>query len=141
MRRALKARDGGCRFPGCTSDRFCDGHHIGHWQNGGETRLDNLVLLCRHPHRLVHEGGFACVKSESGEIFFVDRRQERLAEYERPTPKSIDATLAWMYRRFDRHRLDSDACAARCYAGDAMDRDHAMFVAFQEQGDRPSHPT
>ncbi|MBT8105388.1 MAG: DUF222 domain-containing protein, partial [Woeseiaceae bacterium] len=71
MRRALKARDDGCRFPGCSSHRFCDGHHIVHWQNGGETSLDNLVLLCRHHHRLVHEGGFACAKSDSGEIYFV----------------------------------------------------------------------
>ena len=73
MRRAQSARDDGCRFPGCSSHRFCDGHHIVHWQNGGETSLDNLVLLCRHHHRLVHEGGFDCRKSESGEIYFVDQ--------------------------------------------------------------------
>jgi len=58
LRRALKFRDGGCRFPGCTAKRFVDGHHIRHWSDGGETRLDNLVLLCRHHHRLVHEGGY-----------------------------------------------------------------------------------
>jgi len=140
MRRALRARDGGCRFPGCSSRRFCDGHHIEHWQNGGETRLDNLVLLCRHHHRLVHEGGFDCRRSDSGEIYFVDQRQQHLAAYEPPTPKSIDATLAWMYRRFDKHRLDGDACAAKWYAGDTMDWDHAMFVAFQRKRGRPLHP-
>lgn len=58
MRRALKSRDGGCRFPGCTARRFVDAHHIRHWSHGGETRLDNLVLLCHAHHRLVHEGGF-----------------------------------------------------------------------------------
>ncbi|MDJ0938248.1 MAG: DUF222 domain-containing protein [Woeseiaceae bacterium] len=130
MRRALQARDGGCRFPGCTSHRFCDGHHIEHWQNGGETSLDNLVLLCRHHHRLVHEGGFDCRRSDSGEIFFVDRRQQRLAEYESPDPVSIEQSLAWMYRRFDRRRLDSDTCAAKQHAGETMDWDHAMFLAF-----------
>ena len=31
MRRALRARDGGCRFPGCDRTRFCDGHHVKHW--------------------------------------------------------------------------------------------------------------
>jgi hypothetical protein len=46
MRRALKRRDGGCRFPGCPDTRFVDAHHIEHWADGGETRLDNLVLLC-----------------------------------------------------------------------------------------------
>ena len=30
MRRALKVRDGGCRFPGCTNHKFVDGHHIIH---------------------------------------------------------------------------------------------------------------
>ncbi|HEY3519350.1 MAG TPA: DUF222 domain-containing protein, partial [Gammaproteobacteria bacterium] len=53
--RALKARDGGCRFPGCDRTRFCEGHHIEHWANGGETKLDNLITLCGFHHRLVHE--------------------------------------------------------------------------------------
>ena len=131
MRRALKARDDGCRFPGCSSHRFCDGHHIVHWQNGGETSLDNLVLLCRHHHRLVHEGGFDCRKSRSGEIYFVDQRQQRLMEYEAPDPVTIEETLAWMYRRFDKYRLDGDSCRAKWYAGDRMDWDNAMIGAFQ----------
>jgi hypothetical protein len=58
LRRALDARDRGCRFPGCTNARFVDAHHIHHWADGGETRLDNLVLLCRRHHRFVHEYGF-----------------------------------------------------------------------------------
>jgi len=57
IRRALTVRDGGCRWPGC--DRppdWCDGHHLVHWADGGHTRLDNLVLLCRRHHRAVHTG-------------------------------------------------------------------------------------
>ena len=57
MRRALQLRDRGCRFPGCGS-RFTDAHHIRHWADGGPTQVDNLVLLCRVHHRLLHEGGF-----------------------------------------------------------------------------------
>ncbi len=57
LRRALTHRDGGCCFPGCDS-RLCDAHHIEHWAEGGETKLDNLVLLCRRHHRAVHEEGF-----------------------------------------------------------------------------------
>ncbi len=59
LRRALQRRDRRCRFPGCENRLFVDAHHIRHWARGGETRLDNLVLLCRRHHRLVHEGGYA----------------------------------------------------------------------------------
>ncbi|TVR61881.1 MAG: HNH endonuclease [Gemmatimonadales bacterium] len=58
LRRALEIRDGGCRFPGCGL-RFTEGHHIVHWSDGGETKLSNLVLLCRFHHRAVHEEGFS----------------------------------------------------------------------------------
>jgi hypothetical protein len=57
LRRALEARDGGCRFPGCGL-RFTDAHHVRHWADGEETSLDNLLLLCSHHHRLVHEQGW-----------------------------------------------------------------------------------
>ena len=56
IRRALNTRDGGCRFPGCTHRRYVDAHHIEHWADGGQTKLSNLVTLCRLHHRLVHEG-------------------------------------------------------------------------------------
>ena len=55
IRRALKRRDHGCRFPGCSCSRFVDAHHIHHWADGGETSMDNLVLLCRTHHRLVEK--------------------------------------------------------------------------------------
>jgi hypothetical protein len=58
LRRALRARDGGCVFPGCTNRRRVDAHHVRHWARGGPTALSNLVELCRHHHRLVHEGGY-----------------------------------------------------------------------------------
>ena len=56
LRRALQHRDRGCCFPGCDQER-CDAHHVEHWAEGGETKLDNLVLLCRFHHRALHEGG------------------------------------------------------------------------------------
>nr|WP_236725482.1 HNH endonuclease signature motif containing protein [Amycolatopsis orientalis] len=51
----LTLRDGGCAFPGC--DRpvpRCTAHHIVFWRHHGETKIDNLVLLCTKHHRLIH---------------------------------------------------------------------------------------
>ena len=52
---ALVARDHHCAFPGCTRPPvMCHAHHIRHWTHGGPTSLDNLVLLCGHHHRTIH---------------------------------------------------------------------------------------
>jgi hypothetical protein len=57
MRRAVIARDGRCRFPGCDRPHtWCDAHHVVHWADGGATSVSNLVLLCRRHHRAVHDG-------------------------------------------------------------------------------------
>ena len=70
LRRALEARDRGCRFPGCGL-RFTDAHHIEHWADGGETTLKNTVLLCRRHHRRVHEDGYRVFSdADARAVFF-----------------------------------------------------------------------
>lgn len=64
--RALRLRDQTCRFPGCCESRYVDAHHIQHWADGGETRLDNLVTLCRYHHRQLHSGSFSISKVTTG---------------------------------------------------------------------------
>ncbi|MGO4445030.1 HNH endonuclease signature motif containing protein [Mycobacterium sp. 2YAF39] len=56
LRRALEHRHRTCAVPGCDTTRGLDAHHIQHWENGGPTELDNLVLLCAYHHRLHHRG-------------------------------------------------------------------------------------
>jgi hypothetical protein len=70
VRRALRLRDGGCRFPGCHARRFVDAHHVRHWIEGGESSLGNLIELCRVHHRLVHEGGFRVEQVGDGRWLF-----------------------------------------------------------------------
>ena len=72
QRKALVVRDRGCRFPRC--DRppdWTDAHHIRHWADGGKTELDNLVLLCRRHHRMVHEEGWQLIWSHERDLIAV----------------------------------------------------------------------
>jgi hypothetical protein len=57
LRRALEHRHPTCAVPGCGATRGLHAHHIRHWEDGGATELDNLVLLCPYHHRLHHRGG------------------------------------------------------------------------------------
>ena len=55
IRRAIVARDGGCRWPGCeVPAQWCDAHHWVHWARGGRTAVENGFLLCGRHHRFLH---------------------------------------------------------------------------------------
>ncbi len=56
LRRALEHRHPTCAVPGCGATRGLHAHHIRHWEDGGATELDNLVLVCPYHHRLHHRG-------------------------------------------------------------------------------------
>jgi hypothetical protein len=72
LRRALRIRDGGCRFPGCHRRGHLEAHHVRPWSLLGPTDLDNLVLLCRFHHMLLHEGGFRVSPAADGGWEFHD---------------------------------------------------------------------
>ena len=72
IRRALQVRDGTCRYPGCVCS-FTEAHHVRHWAEGGETRLGNLLLLCRRHHRAVHEGGIRIQGEVTGTVAFLTK--------------------------------------------------------------------
>jgi hypothetical protein len=42
-----------------------------HWINGGSTDLDNLVLLCRRHHWMVHEGKWQLVSGDDGRMLAI----------------------------------------------------------------------
>jgi hypothetical protein len=118
LRRALRARDHGCRFPGCTHQRYLHAHHIHHWARGGETALENLVHLCSHHHRLVHEGGFRVERSGPHSIEF-RRPDGRPIPRVGPRMRATGPTLECQ-EHGRRASIDEFTCMPRS-AGDPLD--------------------
>src|SRR5882762_1273917 len=87
LRRALHARDRGCRFPGC-GGRFTQGHHLRHWAQGGPTTLSNLALLCRRHHRAVHEEGYQVARGPDGVLQFRRPDGRPLPDVPPPDPRA-----------------------------------------------------
>jgi hypothetical protein len=100
LRRLLEARDDKtCCFPGCERRRHLQAHHRRHWAHGGETSLENLVLLCFHHHRLVHEGGYTVEHDRVGGLRFRNRHGVLCPTLPpRPPPGSADELRAGNYR-------------------------------------------
>jgi hypothetical protein len=138
IRRALNARDPGCCFPGCTYQRYLDAHHVEHWVDGGETKLKNLVHLCRTHHRLVHEGGITVAARAGGGWRFA-RPDGR--EFDLPHPDPAASAVDWTALR-DTHaqlgiEIDSDTAATR-WRGERMDYELGVWVLCHQQ-ERAQH--
>jgi hypothetical protein len=118
IRRALNSRDGGCRFPGCTHRRFVDAHHVEHWADGGDTKLSNLITLCRLHHRLVHEGEITIETTAGGGWRFL-HPDGRHFEIIRCTPCEPDD-----WQNFP---LEPSAAATR-WQGERMDYDLGVWM-------------
>jgi hypothetical protein len=116
LRRALRSRDGGCAFPGCTTTRHVDAHHIEHWVDGGRTDLSNLVQLCRHHHRLLHEGGFSVGRRGDAFAFYAPDGRH-LPHSPRPRRGDCDALVT----NNDRRRVRVSAETSRPTDGRPMD--------------------
>ena len=130
IRRALQIRDHGCRFPGCCESRYVDAHHVQHWCDGGETRLDNLVLLCRYHHRLLHQDGYEIVKHGAQQFEFLTpaggAMRAALAPQFSAAEDMASETLA-IEREHDGLGLEIDPCTAVTrWGGERMDYDMAV---------------
>ena len=136
IRRALTARDRRCRFPGCDA-HHCDAHHVRHWADGGPTRLDNLLLVCRRHHRAVHEEGFSVELRDDGEarFFWPDGRplpDAPLAPTWAGTALgSTDAHLETAGLTVDPHTATPD------WLGERLDLDWAITVLHPATADPP----
>lgn len=131
IRRALEVRDEGCRFPGCGL-RFTDGHHVVHWADGGETKLSNLVLLCRFHHRAVHEDGFSVRFQRPGEPKFFTPEGLPLGNT-RPCVRvnEGDPAVALIRRNRKRGVKPHARMGAAMYEREASIPDTLLFRAFE----------
>ena len=131
IRRALHTRDGGCRFPGCTHQRYVDAHHVEHWADGGETKLSNLVTLCRLHHRLVHEGEIMVEAQVGGGWRFLhpDGRRFEIIRCTQP-PEHHWEDLGLTHAELGIH-IGSDTAATR-WRGERMDYELGVWVLCQQ---------
>jgi HNH endonuclease len=123
LRRAARERDTcRCRFPGCESRRV-DLHHIQYWSNGGRTKLDNLVSLCKYHHMLVHDGGYLIAAARDGTFSFY--RPDGTAIPASPQLPAPDGTIE------DCHdaEITPDTIIPPWY-GERLDLDYAIHVCF-----------
>jgi hypothetical protein len=129
IKRALLLRDRTCRFPGCDHRLFLDGHHLRHWADGGETKIENLALLCSLHHSYVHERGYQIIQRETGTLHFLDPRGNPvLAVPPRPSPQA----LGWPALRTANADQDLTAQTGRCrWRGDRVDHRAAVNALFK----------
>lgn len=135
LRRALTLRDQGCVFPGCTQQHYVDAHHVEHWADGGHTSLDNLVLLCRHHHTLVHDGGFAVRRLNEQFVFYTPAGATLPMTGER----RFRGNVTELKSRHRREGLLIHARTAECkWTGEVMDMDLAVpaLLTFDPRRDR-----
>jgi hypothetical protein len=69
LRRLVIARDRHCRYPGCSAPAaWSEVHHIVYWENNGDHKLSNLVLLCSRHHHRVHAHSESLVLHPDGQL-------------------------------------------------------------------------
>ena len=122
IRRALRSRDKCCRFLGCGHTRWLDGHHIRHWADGGHTKLDNLLMLCKFHHRALHEGGFAIQVLDDGALRFVDQAGRTV---QAAVPMRGDLGSIVRYHEHHGPCIGPETAVTR-WCGEAMDYDIAI---------------
>jgi hypothetical protein len=84
LRRHIQIRDRTCVYPGCRcSARHADLDHTIDHGRGGATTEANSGPLCRHDHRLKHEGGWRLRQPEAGHFVWTSRLGH---SYHRPPP-------------------------------------------------------
>jgi Domain of unknown function (DUF222) len=91
IRNAIKVRDrfcqwaGGCHQPAAA----CEVHHLRHKGHGGETSLDNCILLCHfHHHVMIHRMGWTLVRHSDGTTTAWNRDKSKILRSHSPPART-----------------------------------------------------
>jgi hypothetical protein len=122
-RRAIRRRDRGCRFPGCSARAFTNIHHLNHRAQGGSNAHRNLLELCWQHHRLVHEGGWNIRVDDRGEVLAIRPNGNVLRE-KQPLPHADARTVEYDNQAYG-ITVDPNTSIPRWY-GDKLDLDHII---------------
>jgi hypothetical protein len=97
QRRAVRLRDGSCRFAGCDRPAdWCEVHHLLPWSLGGRTDLHNLALVCSRHHHRIHDDGFRLARAPDGTLQTFRPDGSQVPDHARgPTPLD-QVTGAWV---------------------------------------------
>ncbi len=71
QRKALRLRDKHCRAETCDHPApWTEAHHLTRWTDGGNTDLDQGVLLCPYHHHRAHDPRYTHERLPSGDLRF-----------------------------------------------------------------------
>lgn len=74
QRIAMMLRDGGCAVEGCDwPPGMCHAHHPDPWANGGNTSVENGILLCPRHHTLAHDNRYQLKAGKHGKVILSRR--------------------------------------------------------------------
>jgi hypothetical protein len=91
IRNAVKARDLHCQWAGgCDQPASaCEVHHLKHKGHGGETSLDNCILLCFFHHNVViHRMGWTLVRNPDGTTTAWNRNRTKVLRSHSPPARA-----------------------------------------------------
>ena len=112
--------------PAAPPPNACTATTSKHWADGGETSLDNLILLCPTHHRLVHEGGFDVQRLDDGTFRFTNPHGLAIKPPKRQATSSPGTII--VQNASLGLAIDCETATAHWH-GERIDYDHALMVA------------
>jgi hypothetical protein len=100
---------------------------VKHWAHGGDTKIANLVTLCRFHHRLVHEGRVVVQTLDDGAFRFV-RPDGKF--FDSPVPSTADWTELVVQQEAEQICITPQT-AVTGWTGETLDYDLAVSLLMQ----------